>query len=71
MISSGSGLSIYDRRRDKSRRMVIKVARTSIIRNKVVKTREKSVKGLGELIWQYGACGTPLNELNEHYRFTI
>ena len=29
MISSGSGLSIYDRRRDKDRRRVIKGARTS------------------------------------------
>ena len=41
MISSGSGLSIYDRRRDNDRRRVIKGARTSDNRDKVVKISRK------------------------------
>ena len=41
IISSGRELSIYDRRRDKDRRRVIKGARTSDNRDEVVKNREK------------------------------
>ena len=41
MISSGRELSIYDRRRDNDRRRVIKGARTSDNRDKVVNYREK------------------------------
>ena len=40
-MTSGSGLSIYDRRRDKDRSQEIKGARTSDNRNNVVKNREK------------------------------
>ena len=46
MISSGSGLSIYDRRRDNDRRRVIKGARTSDNRDKVVKSRKEAVRQL-------------------------
>ena len=41
IISSGRELSIYDRRREKDRRRVIKGARTSDNRDEVVKNREK------------------------------
>ena len=41
IISSGRELSIYDRRRDKDRRRVIKGARTIDNRNEVVESREK------------------------------